>query len=1060
MNVLRKTIHLSLLLVMVSACQNPTNKALPLDINSLMAEFSNPSNEYRAKPFWAWNGELEEEELIRQIHLIKEMGFGGFFMHSRTGLKTEYLGEKWFEITKACADEAQQLGLEAWLYDEDRWPSGLAGGLVTENPDFRMQYVSLYTPTLGEFSWTDTTLAVFTCLLDSVSVSNVQKVQKGEQPKLNEGETLLVFVNEKMAPWSFYNGYTYLNTLKREATDKFIEVTHQKYKEVLDGALGTSIEGIFTDEPHNGCVFGGFGMQNSNAKRMTTWTDEFASTFTSRFGYDITDSLPGLFYLKDGKTFSQVKWHYMEHCEQLYLDNFSKPVLEWCQANKMKLTGHALHENTLMNQAIMQGSLMRNYEYFTYPGIDFLTENAKPFWIAKQLTSVGRQLEKPFMLTETYGVTGWQTNFESYKAIGDWQALYGINLRCPHLSWYTMQGEAKRDYPASIFYQSAWWQEYKYIEDYYARLGFLLSQGKPKCDLLVINPVESLWGQIHTGWANGLNPTGDHIQKLEDIYENTFNWLQQARIDFDYADEEMLSRYVKHTSKNGKPLLEVGAAQYSTVLVSGMETIRSSTLAALKEFAQAGGTVIFTGQAPAYIDALPSDEVAAFAGKSVQVAFQKDEFVSTLSKYAAPLARVTDGQGNTVDDIFCQARIDGDRQTFVLMNTNRRSSFMNLQVELPVEGAVSMWDCKTGKVQQIEARQESSSLLINLDFYPISEYVLMVTPEPLEVDPAPKAYKVDEQVGLDGPFDYQLSEPNLCVLDLAEFSIDGQPMQALTEILKIDQAIRNNYGLPHREGKMVQPWFRAKYGPAYFQGGKIRLSFPFYIDVLPTDTAFLALETPNLFDIHVNNQKLIKDEIGWHIDHSIRKILLPVSMLRKGENRMELEFTFTEDMELEAMYLGGNFGVKLDGTKKSLVALPEKMAIGDIVPQGLPFYSGKITYLLPVPGELKGSEMPTKIEVGKFQGALVKIKAKPVQSAQVIAWAPYESILQQMGDTVEVELVLTRRNTFGPLHLLPNRPQPIGPPHFITTGDRFSNDYQLFPAGLMDVPVLSKLTIE
>lgn len=54
--------------------------------------FENPAGEYRGRPFWAWNGKLTEEELLRQIDIFGQMGFSGFFMHSRTGLETEYLG--------------------------------------------------------------------------------------------------------------------------------------------------------------------------------------------------------------------------------------------------------------------------------------------------------------------------------------------------------------------------------------------------------------------------------------------------------------------------------------------------------------------------------------------------------------------------------------------------------------------------------------------------------------------------------------------------------------------------------------------------------------------------------------------------------------------------------------------------------------------------------------------------------------------------------------------------------------------------------------------------------
>ena len=86
------------------------------------------ADDYRGLPFWSWNGKLCETELRRQIRIFREMGYAGFFMHSRSGLNTEYLGREWFDSVRACIDEARIQGLEAWLYDEDRYASGSGGG--------------------------------------------------------------------------------------------------------------------------------------------------------------------------------------------------------------------------------------------------------------------------------------------------------------------------------------------------------------------------------------------------------------------------------------------------------------------------------------------------------------------------------------------------------------------------------------------------------------------------------------------------------------------------------------------------------------------------------------------------------------------------------------------------------------------------------------------------------------------------------------------------------------------------------------------------------------------
>lgn len=97
-------------------------------------QFAAPGTEYRGIPFWSWNGKLEPEKLRRQIRSFRELGFGGFFMHSRVGLKTPYLGKEWFDCIRASIDEAKKQSLTPYLYDEDRWASGRGGRFRNPRP--------------------------------------------------------------------------------------------------------------------------------------------------------------------------------------------------------------------------------------------------------------------------------------------------------------------------------------------------------------------------------------------------------------------------------------------------------------------------------------------------------------------------------------------------------------------------------------------------------------------------------------------------------------------------------------------------------------------------------------------------------------------------------------------------------------------------------------------------------------------------------------------------------------------------------------------------------------
>ena len=107
--------------------------------------FYTPSKEFRGLPFWAWNTEITSQKITKQIEVFKQMGFGGFVIHVRHGLRDEYMGQNFFERITQAIEEAKKHDLTVWLYDEDRWPSGCAGGLVTKEKRYR-QKTLLFTP--------------------------------------------------------------------------------------------------------------------------------------------------------------------------------------------------------------------------------------------------------------------------------------------------------------------------------------------------------------------------------------------------------------------------------------------------------------------------------------------------------------------------------------------------------------------------------------------------------------------------------------------------------------------------------------------------------------------------------------------------------------------------------------------------------------------------------------------------------------------------------------------------------------------------------------------------
>ena len=157
---------------------------------------------------------------------------------------------------------------------------------------------------------------------------------------------------------------------------------------------------------------------------------------------------------------------------------------------------------------------MRYYEYMDYRAS--MSSERKIVCIGRQNNVHPSPVNsgKKYVLSELYGATGWDMSLEKYKTIGDWQALFGINFRCPHLSMYTMEGEAKRDYPASILTQNAWYKEWKLLEDYFARLAVLSANGERIADTLVVTPIREMWGEVRLDWMEGISTKNEGQKNL------------------------------------------------------------------------------------------------------------------------------------------------------------------------------------------------------------------------------------------------------------------------------------------------------------------------------------------------------------------------------------------------------------------------------------------------------------------------------------------------------------------------------------------------------------------
>lgn len=945
-----------------------------------------PPTEYRAKPFWALNGRLEEKELKRQIAVLEEMGFGGAFLHSRTGLETEYMSEEWVRLIGVCADELAKRGMEAWLYDEDRWPSGTCGGEVSRKKRNRLKSILCEETDPSLYRKPPHLIGLFAADIEGAAVKSYRKISAPSE--VGKGEKFLVFRWAYMEPQKFFNGSTYIDTLNRAATEDFLASTHEKYERGIGAHFGKEVKGIFQDEVSRGPMFNGFLVDDEKRMLRVPYTYRLFAVFRKIKKYDLREKLPLLYYKNGEENFSSVAYDFTDVVMRMLLENFIIPYRQWCAERRLKVTGHVLHEDSLSCQATMIGSVMQYYQYMDGPGIDNLGTRNYRYEVPKLASSVSVQLGKDFTLSELYGCSGWQMKLDDYKHDGDWQAFMGVDFRCPHLSWYTMKGVAKRDCPATIMSQSAWYKEYKAVEDYFASLNAALNVGEGVTENLIINPIESAWGLSRLGaYENFFGVTDAEYRELERIYVGVFEGLQKRGVDADFGDEAIIATHGR--TENG--LFYVGRKGYKRVLVPYPITLRETTLALLGKFEEGGGQVVFVGRYPTRLNGKRADK-SFFAGFRL-MPFDVDAIAEAVREDEFPV-RLTPGDRG----IFVRKRRTENGYLIVFLNSSGTEG-AKVRISVPTKKNLLKIDLRKRRTEYLPFERTDEGVVFGYDFREGEELFVYESDERLS---PPEEYEWEEVAVREKSFRYELSEDNFVVLDRASLLNDGE-WDERGSVLAKDGLLREKYGMGARSGEGYQPWYAEKnFGQAYREKrGRHALRFSCEVEEEIWGDIFLMTENCDRFDIFVNGGRLdTSRRIPSGIDVCFEKIPLPGEMLVRGSNRIEFHFDFSEDLGLEAVYLCGKFAVQCGETDR-IRNLPERLPAGDIGANGFPYYSGAITYYIP----LKGGTY--RVEADELYASALRV------GDELLAFRPYRSECRAVEGDLALQYIFNRKNLFG-----------------------------------------------
>ncbi|XEC96121.1 glycosyl hydrolase [Paenibacillus tarimensis] len=1025
----------------------------------LREKFDCPPAGNRSIPFWAWNDCLEADELVRQIKEMKEQGMGGFFIHSREGLETVYMGREWMDLIRVSVKAAGELGMQAWLYDEDRWPSGFAGGLVQARGGDAFRAKGLTLEVCGG-SKPPVDLhhaaALFKAVVHERNLIRLERLSDHEPYVLNEDEVLLVFRVEVSEPSAWFNNEAPPDNLNPESVRAFIDITYEAYKQAAGDHFGKTIRGIFTDEPSvhdTHCKY-------KEGRGWIPWSTSFPAFFRERRGYDVLDAVPYIFF--DGEHSASARHDYWRTITERFSESYSGQIGHWCERNGLAFTGHYLWENNLGTATRVCGAVMPNYRYQQVPGIDMLTEQTNEYITVKQCTSVANQYGRKYVLSETYGCTGWGFTFEGQKWMGDFQFVLGVNLRSQHLALYSIKGCRKRDYPPVFNYNTSWWKYNHVVEDYFARLSAVLTEGRPVRDVLVLHPSSTAWSMVGTGPYGFPRRGKDRDVSAANQYGHEFNAflgkLLKAHYDFDLGDETIMAESGEIRGSR----IAVNIAEYRFVVIPEIRTMLESTFRLLLDFLNAGGKAAALGPVPVMLEGRPAARLAELYGHvNLTVVQDVQELVNVLEGELPRRVSILNDLSEEAPEFLYMLRDLGECRTLFVVNNDREGTH---RVTVSMEGAgdVEEWQALTGNVRRIDSRVRDGRTYMDDMFGPADARLYVWKPvRSAEARTAPdvvpaEAFGEAEELPVSCPF--TRTAPNVLTLDTCSFRINNGDWSEAADVWKAQRAIREALGMRQIYGNGLEQrykWVRSSHPN---DGTPVAFKFHFTVAVPPADPVYLVVESSEHYEILLNGAPLSNRPEGWFLDRSFDKIPLPG--LKKGDNELILSCRYQNRMEVEDIYLIGDFGV---GPDRKIAAEPQRLHAGDWCMQGYLHYCGGMVYHFEIDAK-NNAGYRTVLEIGEYSAVTMEVRVNGA-SAGHVPWRVANRLeltehLREGKNRIDIEVMGSPRNMLGPFHLSSGDTTTTSWASFRKEGDAYTPEYKVRPYGLFGGVRLYRFTAE
>lgn len=995
----------------------------------LQDQFSSPDKQYGSAPLWVWNTQVTEKIIDDMMQDFKDNAFGGVFIHPRPGLVIEYLSPEWFALCDYTLKKGKELGLDVWIYDENSYPSGFAGGHVpAQMPESYNQGQMLH---LTKANILPDSAAQFFIILKKEEQGFKDITRQLSQEKGKEGNYYLfskAFYSS--SPW--YGGFSYVDLMVEGVTEKFIEVTMEGYERVMGDAFGKAVPGVFTDEPNI----------EVQGKGNIRWTPDLFENFQQKWGYDLQLHLPSLF--EEVGDWKKVRHNYYQTLLQLFIDRWSKPWHAYTEQKGLEWTGHYWeHGWPNPNHG---GDNMAMYAWHQRPAIDMLfnqfneeSPNAQfgNIRAVKELSSVANQLGKERTLSETYGGGGWELTFEDMKRLGDWEYVLGVNTLNQHLSFMTIMGARKYDYPPSFSYHSPWWPYYKPLNEYFARLSLALSRGQQKNDMLVLEPTTSAW--MYAGYQQ----SHPHMQEIGQAFQSFVTSLEKAQVEYDLGSENI----IKDHGKVADSTFVIGERAYHTVVIPpGMENIDGITFALLQEYMKNGGKILKFEEVQR-VDGKEDQRLQEIFGSNIELSQLNEQLIN--QHFASDEIRFP-GLDTAGGNLYHHRRQLTDGQLLFLANVSLEEPSQG-KVQIKGKDALLL-DLTSGEIMNYPEQHHGEEITLDYELAPAGSILFFISPQRMSDLPDYEPIEVPGEKIQAGTTDIKRLHPNVLTIDFCDVQLGGTLLEDLHVYDAADTVFRH-YGFENGNPWNTSVQFRKNtVGRDTFPAGTGFIAI-YYFDIQPgvnRDSLKVVVERPALWRVLVNGQEIQPLAGKWWLDKTFAVFDMGEATVQ-GKNQLELIANpMRVHAEIEPVYILGDFNLKPADQGWAIVN-SDSLTLGSWKEQGLPLYGHEVAYRKKLKPDTDHSQY--WIKLGDWKGTVAVVNVNDEQVG-ILSHPPYvqdiSAYIQEGENTVEVVVVGSLKNTLGPFH---NDPEPglVSPWHFRNVGAYPPGTaYQLYDYGLIE----------